>query len=225
MWVLPPSTRPPPPPLDPGWTAHWHIGAGRYYYYDAATEASVWVIPNAAILLNAPPAPPPPPPPLTWTQNVREVERTIASDGACTEKVRETVTIATDVNNMPFVPFSGRPSSIGEQQDRLFPPDGTEQLEDPKKMKMDERVEANQESPQPASPQPSALPQRLAPPPSPPPIMPPRGRTASTGVYGLRWSARSVATWRTRSEASPEGPVVAWNRRPGCCPEKGPAVA
>ena len=152
------------------------MGADMYYYYDAATEASVWVIPPAAILLNAPPAPPPPPPPHTWTQHVREAERTIASDGARTEKERETVTITTDVDNMPFVPFSGRPSSIGEQQDRLFPPDGTEQLVDPKKMKMDEMVEANQESPQPASP--SALPQRLAPPPSPSPIKPPTGQNS-----------------------------------------------
>ena len=85
---------------------------GRYYYYDATTEAIVLVIPPTAILLNAPPAPRSPPS-HTWTQHVvREAERTIAIDGARREKVREMVTIATDVDNMRVVPFSGRPSSI-----------------------------------------------------------------------------------------------------------------
>ena len=129
---------------------------------------------------------PPPTWSAVWHEKVRKVEWTIASDGARTEKERETVTITTDVDNMPFVPFSGRPSSIGEQQDRLFPPDGTEQLVDPEKMKMDEMGEANQGSPQPASPQPSALPQRLAPPPSPPPIMPPTGQNC---IHRGVWAA------------------------------------
>ena len=120
--LLQPSERPPPPPLSSGWIAVWDDTYGRYYYYNAETRTSVWV----------PPVPPPPLHPCHMqTQHVQEAETTIASDGARTWKMREMrETIATVEENMPFVPFSGRPSSIQPEIDNEI----GERLVDPEKI-------------------------------------------------------------------------------------------
>ena len=115
----PPSGRPPPPPLPLNWIAVWDQTYGRYYYWNAETRNSVWVLPVT-------------PPPLhlchKQTQHVREAGGTIASDGACTWNIWElsqtTATVWETNEDMPFVPFSGRPSLIQQMsEERLVDPE------------------------------------------------------------------------------------------------------
>ena len=59
---------------------------------------------------------------------MREAEGTIASDGACTWNIRElsqtTATVWETNEDMPFVPFSGRPSLIQQMsEERLVDPE------------------------------------------------------------------------------------------------------
>ena len=83
------------------------------------TRTSVWV----------PPVPPPPLHPCQMqTQHVHEAETTIAIDGVRTLKIREmwktTATVRENIEDMPFVPFSGRQSSIQQEiEERLVDPE------------------------------------------------------------------------------------------------------
>ena len=122
---LPPSGRPPPPPLPLGWIAVWDDTYERYYYWNAETRTSVWV-------------PPIPPPPCHWghrgTEEVREAMITITSDGESQCTIREMCKITTAVQEniaeKPFVSFSGPSSSIQKESTNEI----AERLVDPEKI-------------------------------------------------------------------------------------------